>query len=57
MTNDLIGGITLCCGKPGRCPVFKKIGRKYSISDKGQEVFLTKDQLKTLLAVAAKRVE
>ena len=48
----------MLCGKPGKCcPVFKKIGRKYSISDKGQEVFLTKDQLKTLLAVAAKRVE
>jgi hypothetical protein len=37
------------CGKPGRCcPIFKKEGRKYSISDKGQEVILTKDQLKML---------
>lgn len=48
----------MLCGKPGRCcPVFKKIGRKYSISDKGQEVILTKEQLKMLLDAASKRVE
>jgi len=41
-------GIMLC-GKPGRCcPVFKKEGRKYTISDKGQYVSFTKEQLKVL---------
>jgi len=34
------------CGRPGKCcPVFKKEGRKYSISDKGQKVYFTKGQL------------
>lgn len=38
------------CGKPGKgcCPIFVKKGRKYSISDKGQKVLLTKEQLKML---------
>jgi hypothetical protein len=56
MTNDMSGGIVLC-GKPGRCcPIFVKKGRKYSISDKGQEVKLTKEQLRVLLDTATKWV-
>lgn len=43
------------CQKPGRCcPIFKKKGKKYSISDNGQEVVLTKEQLIMLLDEAAK---
>lgn len=38
------------CGRPGKCcPVFAKEGRKYSISDKGQTVKLTKTQLMVLV--------
>jgi len=37
------------CGRPGKCcPVLAKKGRKYTISDKGQSVSLTKEQLKIL---------
>jgi hypothetical protein len=44
-------GIMLC-RQPGKCcPVFKKEGRKYSISDKGQEIFFTKEQLHALYDV------
>jgi len=45
------------CKRPGHCcPIFKKEGRKYSISDKGQEVQLTKGQLRVLLEAATKLV-
>lgn len=40
--------ISLCCGKPARCPVLGLEGKKYYISDKGQEVKFTKGQLKLL---------
>lgn len=37
------------CGRPGKCcPIFKKEGRKYSISDNGQKVLFTKKQLYNL---------
>jgi len=41
------------CGKPGGkcCPVFKKEGRKYIISDKGQYIYFTKEQLHVLYDV------
>ena len=48
--------ISLCKRPGGCCPVFKKEGRKYSISDKGQEVQLTKGQLRVLLEAATKLV-
>ncbi len=45
------------CGRPGKCcPVLKKEGRKYSLSDKGQKVVLTSTQLKLLLEKATQLV-
>jgi hypothetical protein len=41
--------ISLCCGRPAKCPVLAKEGRKYSISDKGQKVYFTKGQLNILV--------
>lgn len=40
--------VSLCKKPGGCCPVFKKEGRKYSVSDKGQEVKFTKGQLTVL---------
>jgi hypothetical protein len=40
--------VSLCCGKPARCPVLGLEGKKYYISDKGQKVLFTKGQLKLL---------
>ena len=45
----MYGKEIMLCQKPaGCCPILKKKGRKYSISDKGQEVLLTKEESKTL---------
>jgi len=50
-------GIMLC-RQPGKCcPVFKKEGRKYSVSDKGQTVLFTKEQLFALGDVINKLVK
>lgn len=41
--------ISLCCGRPAKCPVLKKEGRKYVIEDLGQKVYFTKGQLNILV--------
>lgn len=46
------------CGRPGKCcPVFAKEGKKYSISDKGQTVKLTRDQCYKLVATIWNQVK
>ena len=49
----------MLCGKPGGkcCPVLSKKGRKYTLSDKGQIVSFTKEQLKLLGNVIKKVVD
>ena len=39
----------MLCRQPGKCcPMLAKKGRRFLISDKGQNVYFTKEQLKVL---------